>query len=69
MNRWIKIWFESKEYGKTARLIIPKKTFETKNIAELSRMFPYSEALKMRRFFRSPEFDTWQDAFYWEERN
>ena len=64
--RYRKIRFYSKRHGATAGLVIQHdgKTFHS--IEELSRLFPVSEALKMKRLQVSPIFATWNDAFEFE---
>jgi hypothetical protein len=32
-------------------------------IGDISRLFPYSEAMKMERIHTSPVYDTWEAAF------
>ena len=60
---FIRVWFESKQHGRTAGLIFPVEQLKGKSVSEISRYFPYSEAMKMERFFTSPLFDSWEDAF------
>ena len=50
----------------TPGLVFDSDTLATKTVCEISRCFPYWEALKMRRLETSPPFDTWEGAFYYE---
>ena len=61
--KYVKVWFESKDHGKTAGLILKADDSRLKDVVELSRMFPYSEALKMESVYISEPFDTWEEAF------
>jgi hypothetical protein len=58
-----KIWFESDKHGQTAGLIVESTWLKDKSTSEVSRLFPYSECLKMERFNVSREYATWDEAF------
>lgn len=60
---YIKVRFESKSYGHTAGLVLELDKFEDMSVEELSRLFPYSESLKMQRLIRSKSYPTWEEAF------
>jgi hypothetical protein len=47
----------------TAGLIIEDTRYATETIDSLSRLYPYSEAGKMKVFQASLPFPTWEDAF------
>lgn len=47
----------------TAGLVVDAEFAHTASIAELSRMFPCSEAPKMKRLIISHPFDTFEAAF------
>ena len=64
--RYRKIRFCSKQHGETAGLVIQHDGKTMHSIEELSRLFPISEALKMKKFQSSPIFDTWNEAFEFE---
>ncbi len=48
----------------TARLVITEQKARSATIAELSRLFPFSEASKMKRCIVSQPFNSWDEAFY-----
>lgn len=50
----------------TPGLVFDSDTLATKTVSEISRCFPYWEALKMHKLETSPPFDTWMGAFYYE---
>ena len=58
-----KIRFTSKRNGATAGLIIPTAKFSNMSIADISRLFPMSEASKMERIEQAGPFVTWNEAF------
>lgn len=64
--RYRKIRFYSKEHGPTAGLVVrfDGKTMYT--LTQLSKLFPITEAPKMKRFQAGPIFDTWEEAFNFE---
>jgi hypothetical protein len=62
-----KVWWESTA-GKTAGLVFDdaklKRILARPNgLAELSRAWPMTEAMKMTRLYMSPECKTWDEAF------
>jgi len=61
MNMYHKVRFTS-SIGSTAGLILTDKQVKL-HITEISRMFPYSEAMKMATFQVSPAYETWEQAF------
>ena len=64
MNKqWVKVRFTSKAHGATAGLVIPVSTLCGETLQGISRMFPYTEALKMERIEWSEPYDTWEGAF------
>ena len=60
---YIKVRFESRLYGYTAGLVLELDKFEDMSVEELSRLFPYSESLKMQTLMRSKSYPTWNEAF------
>lgn len=58
-----KVMFSSKNYGKTAGLVIESEKLAEMSIAEISRLFPYSEAMKMGKLHISPKYNSWEHAF------
>lgn len=64
--QYVKFRFTSANGAATAGLIVPREQFERSSIAELSRLFPKSEALKMERLERSPVFKDFAGAFKYE---
>lgn len=63
MKTYNKIRFSSKR-GPTAGLIIETEKLDKMTITEISRLFPLWESGNMTRFERSPNFETWNDAFF-----
>ena len=63
MTKFIKIRFSSKSHGPTAGLIFEASRVKAMSLGDISRAWPYSEALKMERVERSPEYDSWGEAF------
>lgn len=58
-----KIWFTGPG-GTTAGLVISERTWQARNTVEsYSRLFPASEFRKMTKFFHSPRFETFEEAF------
>jgi hypothetical protein len=57
-----KVWFANGS-EKTAGLILPTAKVHAMSVNEISRLFPTSEARKMKRVHISPEFETWDEAF------
>jgi len=62
--RYKKIRFTGKR-GNTAGIVIDENMFSL-SVSDLSRLFPYSEAMKMERLEVSPVFDSWDDAFAYQ---
>ncbi len=60
---YIKIRFESRPYGHTAGFVLELGRFEDMSLEEISRLFPYSESLKMKTLLRSKSYPTWEEAF------
>jgi hypothetical protein len=58
---YTKVRFTSKRNGATAGLVV--EHIDDKSINDLSRLYPYSEASKMEKIERSPEFPTFLEAF------
>lgn len=58
-----KIRFTSKANGSTAGLVLETEKLKDMTISDISRCFPYSEALKMERLETSPQYETWEQAF------
>lgn len=63
MNTFLKIRFTSPAQGSTAGLVLDTDKFNALSIQDISRMFPYSEALKMKRLQASRNYPTWVEAF------
>lgn len=63
MTKYCKVMFSSKLNGNTAGLIIEVDKLRGMTIGDVSRLFPYSEAMKMERVRISPVYDTWESAF------
>ena len=66
-NKFIKIWFESKIHGQTAGLVVGKQWLERSTLSDVSRLFPYSEANKLVKFCRSPEFVSFEQALLFQK--
>jgi hypothetical protein len=58
-----KVLFYSKVHGRTAGLILNDSELKGKSTSDLSRLFPYSEAPKMKILFVSQGFNSWNEAF------
>ena len=48
----------------TAALILDSEKIDGMTVTEISRLFPYSECTKMVYLEISPEYDSFEDAFY-----
>jgi hypothetical protein len=59
---YVKFRFTSR-HGSTAGLIIETRKLEQMSVREVSRLFPYYEAGKMKRLQVSPQYQTWEEAF------
>jgi hypothetical protein len=46
-----------------AGLVVKADWLKGKSVSQMSRLFPYSEAMKMSHVCVSDAFDTWDDAF------
>lgn len=62
---YTKVAFSS-QFGKTAGLIFETDLLEAMTLQEISRHFPYSEAMKMQKILCSPPCKTWEEAFLFE---
>ena len=62
MQTYVKIAFRNGS-EQTAGLVIPFEEFKRADLSRLSRLFPYSEARKMRGLLVSPQFPTFEKAF------
>lgn len=61
---YIKFRFEKADgSAHTAGFVLSDSDFRKRSISELSRMYPYSEAMKMERFIASDPYPTWDEAF------
>jgi hypothetical protein len=49
--------------GATAGLVVNTADHDVRNVSAISRLYPVSEAGKMRRFQVSPAFETAREAF------
>ncbi len=58
-----KVMFYSPKFGQTAGLVVKSDWLKDKSTSEISRLFPYSEAMKMTRLCVSQGFETWDEAF------
>lgn len=58
-----KIRFTNGKDDATAGLIIDEARYAKETIDSLSRLYPYSEAGKMKVFQSSLPFETWDQAF------
>jgi len=47
----------------TAGLVMEEADFNQKNVSEISKLFPYSESLKMQFLQVSKPYETWDEAF------
>lgn len=47
----------------TAGLIVDSTKHNPNDVSAISRLFPYSESMKMKQYQRSPDFTEWLDAF------
>ena len=61
-----KVRFSSAQAGVTAGLVFRSDSLANLSISELSRRFPYSEAMKMAKVQVSPQFVTWAEAFSYQ---
>ena len=59
-----KIAFTSSEHGNTTPLIVETEKLNTMTLGQISNLYPYSEAMKMKRYLRTDGFATWDDAFH-----
>ena len=48
----------------TAALILDSEKIDGMTVTEISRLFPHSESTKMVYLEISPEYDSFEDAFY-----
>jgi hypothetical protein len=62
MQTYVKIAFRNGN-AQTAGLVVPFEEFKAADLSRLSRLFPYTEARKMRGLLVSPQFPTFEDAF------
>lgn len=62
-TQYQKVMFSSKSYGKTAGLVIEAEKLAGMSITDVSRLFPYSEAMKMGKLHVSPKYGSWEHAF------
>jgi hypothetical protein len=62
-KQYIKVRFTSAQHGSTAGLVMALDDYNHKSIEDISRLFPYSEAMKMQTLQRSKAYATWEDAF------
>jgi len=64
VSKFYKVWFENGS-ERTSGLVLDdaKFPYNSRDVAAYSRLFPYSEAGKMRILCKSPLFETWEDAF------
>lgn len=63
MKRYYKVWF-SNGTETTAKLVLDTERYPIgTSVAEYSRLFPYSEAGKMKRLVHTSLFDSWLEAF------
>jgi len=60
---FVKVRFTSKTNGSTAGLILTLDKFKKMSITDISRMFPYSESVKMAWLEVSNQYSTWDMAF------
>ena len=62
--RYYRVWFTNGS-DRTAGVVCDTKLYPMNKttIATYSRMFPFSEAIKMKRFHMTQAFDTWNEAF------
>lgn len=58
-----KVRFTSVRHGSTAGLVVEAAKLARMSLADVSRLFPYSEANKMRRLEVSPDCTGWDAAF------
>ena len=65
MKQYYKVWF-SKGLDETAKLVVDTDLFPVgkTSITAYSRLFPYSEAGKMRVFHRSKLYPSFNAAFH-----
>ena len=59
-----KIRFYSKVYGPTAGLVVDATKLKAMTIQEISRLFPYTETMKMISFEQSEDYQTFELAFH-----
>jgi hypothetical protein len=58
-----KVRFTSKENGNTSGLILDEDKLNKMTISEISKLFPYSESMKMEKIQLSPSFPDWEQCF------
>lgn len=63
MMSYVAVWFSNGD-EKTAALIFEYSKVKQMTVSELSRHWPMSEAMKMKKVHRSPQFPTWDEAFH-----
>lgn len=63
MTTYRKVRFYSPTNGSTAGLVLETEKLAQMSIPEISRFFPYSEAIKMQRIQLSHEYETYEEAF------
>jgi len=68
-SKWQKVRFGSARGEMTAGLVIDTDKCREWTVADFSRLFPYSEAGKMRVFYSSPVFTSFEEAFAFQFPN
>lgn len=62
-EQYKKVRFYSQVYGPTVGIVLTIAKLTELGLDGFSRLFPYSESLKMDRIQLSPPYDTWEEAF------
>ena len=64
-KQYYKVWF-SDGTERTAQLVVDTDKFPlaTTSVGTYSRLFPYSESLKMKRFCRTSLYNSFEEAFH-----
>jgi hypothetical protein len=58
-----KVIFTRSGFGSTAGLVLDGTKHDVRDVAAVSRLFPYSAAVYMRTYHVSPAYATWGEAF------
>lgn len=62
MTMFHKVMFTSSAFGATAALVLDAECIDVQNVSEVSRLYPYGEGRKMRQYWVSPAYATFNEA-------